>query len=332
VKKLILSIFILTQLFALSRAMAQVDPHFSQYYAYPLWLNPALTGVFDGDTRLNTNFKDQWAGISNGYRTGGLSADFRPTEKVGLGLNILNQAAGTAGYNYFTLYGSFGYGIAVSADGTKKLHFGVQAGFINRSFDPSKLQLDDQYNPLLGFDLGLPGLENFTTTNATVFDASAGVFFYDSDPSNAANVFGGFSISHLTTPKDPFAGGALASRLPTRYTIHGGVKIKASDIFDVTPNFIYVRQQQNQLTAIDIYSELKMQDDYGLILGGMYRFKDAAVADVGYHIKNLVIGLSYDFTTSPLSVATNGRGGFELSLNYIFSKKPANPNEVCPRF
>ena len=27
---------------------AQADPHFSQFYAYPFWLNPGLTGVMDG--------------------------------------------------------------------------------------------------------------------------------------------------------------------------------------------------------------------------------------------------------------------------------------------
>ena len=98
-KKLIVIIAVLLQLGMLNKSIAQVDPHFSQYYAYPLWLNPALTGVFNGDTRVNLNFKNQWASVGNGYNTGGLSADFRPTEKVGLGFNVINQAAGTAGYN-----------------------------------------------------------------------------------------------------------------------------------------------------------------------------------------------------------------------------------------
>ncbi|MEO6498226.1 MAG: type IX secretion system membrane protein PorP/SprF, partial [Mucilaginibacter sp.] len=39
------------------KVQAQVDPHFSQYYANPLWLNPALTGVIDGDLRFNSIFK-----------------------------------------------------------------------------------------------------------------------------------------------------------------------------------------------------------------------------------------------------------------------------------
>jgi type IX secretion system PorP/SprF family membrane protein len=331
VKKTALLIFVIVQLTAATGLKAQVDPHFSQYYAYPLWLNPALTGVFEGNSRLNVNFKDQWASISNGYRTGGLSADFRPTEKVGLGLNIINQSAGSAGYNYFAAYGSFGYGIAVSSDGTKKLHFGVQAGFINRGFDPSKLQLDNQYNPATGFDPTLQNGENFSNTNATIFDASAGAFYYDADPMNTANLFGGFSVAHLANANDPFATDGIKSKLPLRFTIHGGVKIKTG-LMDITPHLVYIKQQQNQITALGIYSELKLQEDNGLILGGMYRINDAAVADVGYHIKSMVIGLSYDFNTSPLKTATIGQGGFELSLSYIFSKNPKNPAEICPRF
>lgn len=331
-KKITLYLFVTLQMGAVNCLKAQVDLHFSQFYAYPQWLNPALTGVFDGDTRLNANYKNQWAGISNGYKTGGLSADFRPTEKVGLGINIINQAAGTAGYNYFAAYGSFGYGIAVSGNGTKKLHFGLQAGFINRSFDPNKLQLDDQYNPFTGFDPNLPNFENFTTTNATVFDAGAGIFYYDGDPTSTANTFGGLSLFHINGAHDPFATNNVKSTLPLRFAMQAGVKIKASDLFDLTPNILYIRQQQNQITAIDIYSELKFQDGNGLILGSMYRFNDAAVANVGYHLKNLVMGLSYDFNTSALTTATNGQGGFELSISYIFGRNSNNPTEICPRF
>jgi type IX secretion system PorP/SprF family membrane protein len=332
VKKIVVIISILFQVGAISTLKAQIDPHFSQYYANPLWLNPALTGVIDGDIRLNANAKSQWTGITNGYKTAGASIDFRSGEKAGIGFNIINQSAGTAGYNYFAAYASYGYGIAISADGTQKLHFGVQAGFINRSFDPSKLQFDDQYNPIIGYDPTLPGFETFSTTSATVFDASAGIFYYDGDPIHTANVFAGLSAAHLTTPKDPFTTGSISSRLPVRLTAHAGVKIKASDNFDVIPHAVYISQQTNTVKAIGVYSELKFQDDNGLILGGMYRIGDAAVADVGYHLKSLVIGISYDFTTSALKSATNGQGGFELSLNYVFRRKAINPAEVCPRF
>jgi len=330
VKKIV--VLILIAIAAAGSVKAQIDPHFSQYYAYPLWLNPALTGVFDGDVRVNANAKTQWTGIPGGYKTGGASVDLRAGEKSALGLNIINQAAGTAGWNYFAAYASYSYGISVSADETQKLRFGLQAGIINRSFDPSKLQFDDQYNPVIGFDPTTASFETFATTSATVFDASAGLFYYDGDPQHNSNFFGGLSVAHLTSPKDPFTnGGTITSRLPMRFTAHAGIKIKASDDFDVTPHGVFISQQGNSIKALGVYSELKGSNDDGLILGAMLRLGDAVVADAGYHIQNMTIGVSYDFNTSPLKSATNGQGGFEVSISYIFKSK-TNPSVVCPKF
>ncbi|GAA4339799.1 hypothetical protein GCM10023149_50750 [Mucilaginibacter gynuensis] len=330
-KKIIITLAVLLQLGAASQLKAQIDPHFSQYYAYPLWLNPALTGVFNGDTRINANFKSQWASIGNAYKTGAISADFRPTERVGVGINIVNQAAGSAGYNYFAAYGSFGYNIAVSEDGNKKVNFGVQAGIINRSFDMNKLQLGSQYDPSTGYNPNMPNFENFASSSATVFDASAGVFYYDGDPSSTANFFGGVSVAHLTRSKDPFAVEGINSKLPLRYNVHAGIRIKAGESFDLIPHAIYVRQNKSEIKAFGGYTEIKMQNDNGLILGAMYRVNDAAVANVGYHVNSLIIGASYDFNTSALNTATNSRGGIELSLSYVFRKRIQGPEPVCPR-
>ena len=117
-----------------------------------------------------------------------------------------------------------------------------------------------------------------------------------------------------------------------RFTLHGGVRIHASPGVDLTPHAVYISQQSNQIMALGLYSEFKTQDGGGLILGGMYRVNDASVADVGYHINNMVIGFSYDFNNSTLHPATSGQGGFELSISYVFRKHLANPAEICPRF
>ena len=331
-RKRIISIAVLLFCVAIDRANAQIDPHFSQIYAYPLWLNPALTGVFDGDVRFTANFKDQWTGITNGFQTGAVSADFKATEKISLGLNLINQVAGSANFNYFAMYGTFAYAIGVSADGSKKLHFGVQAGFIDRSFDPSMLQFDNQYNPLIGYDPNIASGESFLTTDAFIFDSGAGIYYDDANPDDAVKLFGGASIYHINGAPDPFAAAGNKTALPIRFNIHGGVKITASETLDITPNIIYVRQQQNQIKALDIYAELKSNDGNSLILGTMYRLGDAVVAEFGYHIKSTVIGISYDVNTSPLNTATNGHGGLELSLNYIFGSHSANPSNASPSF
>ena len=331
-KKLILIVVVLLQVIIVNTSKAQIDPHFSQYYANPLWLNPALTGVIDGDARVNANFKNQWSSISNAYQTGAISADFNPNDKVGIGFNMLDQQAGSVGYNYFTFYGSFSYGVSLSDDAYQQLRFGLQAGMINRSFDESKLQLDNQYNPLTGFDPTMPGNENFSTTGATVFDAGAGIYYFYGDPDSKANLFGGLSVGHLSQPKDPFATQGINSTLPMRFTVHGGVRLQASDFLDITPHLIYIRQGNAQEKDIGVYAEFKSDNQSGFIVGGMYRFNDAAVADVGYHISYFTLGLSYDVNTSGLNAVSHSQGGPELSLSYVFHKHTQNRDVVCPRF
>jgi type IX secretion system PorP/SprF family membrane protein len=329
-KNKIMTIVLLLLVGAAGKLQAQVDPHFSQYYAYPLWLNPALTGVMNGDLRVSGNFKSQWATVGSGYETGAASIDYRPTNKLAVGLTILNQAAGDAGFNYFSAYGSLGYAIPVSLDGNQKVSFGVQAGLINRSFDVNKLQFGSQYDPVTGYNPGMGSLENFSSNNATVFDANAGIFYYDGDPLSNVNLFGGVSISHLSRPKDPFAT-TTDGKLPMRYIIHGGARIKVTDEFDLTPNILYIRQQDAEVKGIGAYTEMKLQNNNGLILGTMYRVNDAAIADVGYHFSNTVIGVSYDFNTSSLTRATAGNGGIELSISYVFHKHISEPEPICPR-
>jgi Type IX secretion system membrane protein PorP/SprF len=52
-------IIILTGTLFISFFLQAQDPHFSQFFASPLTLNPAFTGKFDGQVRLAANHRDQ---------------------------------------------------------------------------------------------------------------------------------------------------------------------------------------------------------------------------------------------------------------------------------
>jgi type IX secretion system PorP/SprF family membrane protein len=330
--KKLLPIYILLLLACVNKVRAQIDPHFSQYYAYPLWLNPALTGVIDGDARITANVKDQWASVPNAYKTAAFSGDFRTSEKVALGFNVLDQSAGTAGYNYLSAYGSFAYQIALSANKYQNLKFGLQAGMINRSFNASKLQLDNQYNSATGgYDPTIPNSETFSGANTTVFDASAGIFYYNGNPQSNVNLFLGASIAHLAPIKDTTSTDGLSGRVPYRYTAHGGLRIRASEFLDITPHAIYILQQKNEIKAAGVNLEFKFQPDYSFIIGGMYRVNDAAVGNVGFHLGSLMIGVSYDYTTSSFQTAANPQGTYELSLSYVFKHHLSSRGQICPR-
>ena len=65
-KKLLLTVTICVGLTTVTFAQ---DPNFSQFFASPLTLNPALTGKFDGVYRVAGNYRNQWPTIYNAFTT-----------------------------------------------------------------------------------------------------------------------------------------------------------------------------------------------------------------------------------------------------------------------
>lgn len=312
---------------------AQVDPHFSQYYAYPLWLNPALTGAIDGDYRVSANYRNQWANISNPFSTVGLSGDFVTDKNVNLGVNILHQSAGNGGYQYMNASVSVAYtGVRMGTDGYQRLVFALQGGLLNKRFDPSKFEFGDQWNPVTGYNPANPTGDILNRNSYSAFDASAGVLYIDEDPFKNANLFGGFSATHLTRPQDPFLSGSDA-RMPIRYTLHGGVRLVASETINITPNALYMRQGNASEKMLGAYMQVIASPTTDVLAGMYYRFNDAVVPFAGFHYKNFVVGLSFDANASRLKQLARASNSFEISLSFIGKKATVFPKEYffCPR-
>jgi type IX secretion system PorP/SprF family membrane protein len=312
---------------------AQTDPHFSQYYVYPSWLNPALTGAFDGNYRVAAIYRSQWGNITSPYSTPGVALDFTTNSNVNFGVSVLNQKAGDGGFNYTTAYANMAYtGVRFGANGNQRLTMGLQLGMIQRKFDRSKLTFGDQWNPITGYNPGAISADVLTRTAATSFDAGAGILYYDATPGKKANFFGGFSASHLTKPQDKFSVGGDET-LPIRYTFHAGIRLMLSDVFSLTPNALYLRQGTASEKMLGAYAQLKAGDDTDFLLGVNYRFEDAVSPYVGFYYKNMVLGVSYDVNTSDLGKMSRGSNAFEISFSFIGRKAARTPEAdfVCPR-
>src|ERR1043165_10315821 len=65
---------LLLSTFFVTVSIAQ-DPNFSQFFASPLTLNPALTGKFNGVLRVAGNYRNQWPAVNNAYITSTVSVD-----------------------------------------------------------------------------------------------------------------------------------------------------------------------------------------------------------------------------------------------------------------
>ncbi|SHL86950.1 type IX secretion system membrane protein, PorP/SprF family [Chitinophaga jiangningensis] len=315
-------------------AVAQVDPHFSQYYAYPLWLNPALTGVIDGDFRVNGDYRNQWANYGKPFSTAGVSIDAATDKNIGVGANVINMSAGDAGYNYLNAMASVSYtGVKFGRTKTSQLAFGIQAGLLNRRVDPAKFQTGSQYSPTIGYDPSIANGENVTTTSASSFDVGAGTVFFDGNPNHRFNPFVGFAATHLTKPKDPFAAAGTERNLPVRWLFHGGTKIKLNEQFSLTPTGLYMRQGNAEEIVAGVYAQMAVNPEFDFLLGGNYRFNDAAIPFVGFHFKSFVLGFSYDANTSNMKRLVNGSQSFEVSLSFISRKRRVLNEEyfICPR-
>ncbi len=307
-------------LVATFKLAAQTDPHFTQNYTYPMYLNPALAGSGDGEYRASAIYRSQWGSISNPYRTVGVSFDTRMNKNINLGANILNQSAGDGGFNYLNAYGSIAYtGVKLGREDEHRIVLAIQAGAINRSVNQAKFKWGEQWNPITGYNGSNPTTETFARTSSTTLDIGAGALYYDASPGKKANAFGGVSFFHINKPKDPIISttGAELNTIPVRYTIHGGVSFNLFDRAHIVPHVLHMRQGQASETMLGTYVQLNVNPETDVMFGGYYRVKDAIAPFIGFDYKNFIVGLSYDVNTSKLGSMTKNVNSFELSFTYV---------------
>jgi type IX secretion system PorP/SprF family membrane protein len=322
---------------AVVKTSAQTDPHFTQNYTYPMYINPAMAGSSDGDYRVASVYRNQWGSITNAYRTVGASFDMRTNRNIAVGVNILNQSAGDGGFNYLNAHASVAYtGVKFGAEQNHRLVLALQAGLISRRVDPTKFKWGDQWNPITGYNQGNQTTETFAQTSASSFDAGAGVLYYDATPDKKTNLFGGLSVFHINRPKDPIVatGNTELNAIPMRYTLHGGLSYNISERTSIVPHVLYMRQGTAYEAMLGTYVQLNVNEETDFMFGGYYRYKDAVAPFVGVDWRNFIVGLSYDLNTSKLGAMTRNVNSFELSLTYI---KRSNTRSIfdfirCARF
>jgi hypothetical protein len=81
------------------------------------------------------------------------------------------------------------------------------------------------------------------------------------------------------------------------------------------------------------YSYESEKNDITVLGGVWYRYKDAVIPYLGIEVGSLRGGISYDINVSTLNPASNLKGGFELSVNYLFATSEAAKTRLktqCP--
>ncbi len=313
------------------------DPHFSQFFASPLTLNPAFTGKFDGLWRLAVNHRDQWPSIPKAYVTSSGSIDFPILKKkipendvFGVGISGLSDASANSilKLNYGSV--SMSYHKALDENGYSTIGAGFQATYSSLSLDVTKLTFEDMLT-----QNGFTGTTSDILTNGTnqsYFDMNAGLL-YSGSTDGVNNFYIGTSMYHINRPKVSFKDKNWF--LSGRITIHGGGSLPISDQLTLHASVIHQIQNQASETTIGAAISANLNNDAdnpsSVYLGSWMRLNDAFVPYVGLEIGGLRIGASYDLNISDLKAATASRGGSEISVIYI--KKPVEYKGIpCPKF
>ncbi len=313
--------YLLLVLMLMSVVAYTQDPMFSQFYAAPLQVNPAFTGVTYAP-RITLNYRNQWAQISGGYQTYALAYE-QSIEALnsGFGLMLLTDNAMDGVYKTNRFSAVYAYQVQVNNDFFIRL--GVEAGLIQARIDWDRLRFGDQIDPINGFGdpSGNPNFSNEQrppSLNNTVADISAGLLLY------AKSFYGGVSVKHLNSPDQRFfdVNANLSAGLPLRTTLHGGLEIELpggnnqNTTAFISPNVLLVKQGDFAQFNGGAYA------GFGKFFGGLwYRHaftnSDAAIILAGFREGALRIGYSYDFTVSGLA-ASNPGGTHEVSLTINF--------------
>jgi len=313
------------------------DPHFSQFFASPLTLNPAFTGKFDGKWRVAANHRDQWPSIPKAYVTTSASVDFPIlTKKIpegdvfGIGISGVSDASADNALklNYGSL--SLSYHRSLDENGYNTIGAGFQATYSSMTIDVTKLTFEDQLTQN-GFTQ--PTNDILTNgNNQNYFDMNAGVL-YSGSSNGENNYYLGVSMYHINKPKVSFKDKNWY--LTGRVTIHGGGSFPISDVVGINTSIIH--QIQNKASETILGAALSLNANPGdinptsIYVGSWYRVNDAVIPYLGIEFAGLRIGASYDINVSSLKAATASRGGSEFSIIYIRRKAEAK-GIPCPKF
>ncbi|MBN8702043.1 MAG: PorP/SprF family type IX secretion system membrane protein [Bacteroidetes bacterium] len=307
------------------------DIHFSQFYFNPTMLNPANIGVFKGDYRFTTNYKNQWQVVDDSYKTMFASAELAlPAKRVGVGISFFNDKSGSAALKTNRVALGTSYTMRVSSN--TSFYFGAEGAFGQKSISYNdNLKWDSQYNGNY-YDPSLSSGELFGNQKKNYLDIGAGAAWsyinkFADFKSNA-----GLAVYHLNKPDISFYGTKEGNKLPAKIIANLNFQIRmgsGKNLFAL-PNLLLVRQgpfseiiagsMVKYIIGKDNASDLVYTDrttSSAVMLGIHYRLRDAIIVNAAFELqKSLLLGFSYDVNVSKLRAATVFRGGLEVSLLY----------------
>jgi type IX secretion system PorP/SprF family membrane protein len=318
--RLKIRLVLLTVMLLTSATSFAQDHLYSQFYNSPLYLNPALTGQFKADLRMNLIYRNQWTNVPGPLSYVSGSIDYNvPEFGGGIGLLFTRGSEGTAYLDKTNISGLYSYSVG-SEDFV--LSFGLQAGLTNRKIDYNKLVFDDEIDPQLGIISGSSAATALPFNNKFFFDSGVGTNLVIGEFNLGA------AVQHINQPNESFTG--MPAKLPMRintyvsyrYDLDRFENMDDDDKSYIIPSVVYYKQSNFNSYSVGVQYKKR-----GVNVGLSYRSgaqtgPSAVVLTLIFDVfinkdggEKLRMGVSHDAAVQGLTYG-NTAGSTEGSIGY----------------
>lgn len=305
------------------------DIHWTQFNNNPIFQNPAGAGNFKEDLRLTANYRTQWRSVTIPFQTTALAADTK-WKQWGFGLNYFHDQVGDGKFQTNEVQLNVCHPITLNQNQT--LRPALQIGFNQRQLNSNAFYFDSQYNGYI-FDPNAPTNENFQTASMTKPMLGLGLI-HQFSINKQYFLQSGLGLFNLTRPNQSFFD--VNTQRDIRLNFFSQLRYQYTKLLVFEPSFQVNFQGPYKTMTIGSTGEylFSSRDQITLIAGFWWRTNDALCLQFGMAKGPLSTGISYDFNYSSLVPASRGRGAFELSLRYVFTKfhPPQLQYRICPDY
>jgi len=293
---------------------------------------PSFAGTTNG-TRIALNFRDQWPGIGNDFKTYTFAADHNFVyRRIGIGAMIINDRLGGNAIRNMNYILQFNKGILMEKD--IELRTGFQCNYRRIKYDVSNYIFANQ----LEYNGSISNLESEVPVSLeSQIDFGTSILLQNK------SAWLGAGMSNIKIPVLDISNSMYAKGI--ELSVFGGFKLQLTRNYKYKgrDNLYYVAYVRKQGVFIESNTGAYFERAPFLV-GAFYRGlpssgfietiqnHDAIIFMVGYSYKNFWLTYSYDFTLRKVIQYTGGAHEITLSIKFkqvdVRNKKFSIP---CPR-
>lgn len=330
------------------------DIHYSQFYNSPLNVNPAKTGIFNGDKRVNLSYRSQWSSVPVPWTTFSGSFDRKWYPKHGKkhfwsgGILLNHDRNGDGSILKLT-------NLNLTGSWTKIINeqnlftIGGLLGYATRGLDQNNLTWDRQWSGT-AFDPSLPTGEQINDAGVNFIESGLGLN-YRWQRTKRTKLDLGLGVYHFIEPNASLfdSAGDNEVKLPRRFSLTGVGTFQVAQKLDIQLDALYQFQGDYNEFILGALGKIHINQRRGketeLHIGGGWRSSGDLFPVVAIQHKNFYVSANYDVSirefddellTNPfpgVETSHNNPTSFELHFTYIITDvKPLDKVKVCPIF